>query len=165
MHKEFELATGASSAEESTDIVQTYMIVQTYIGIKTNRIRPNWKSSLEVSQSFNLKLKLSSKDFYFYFRRNESSCRPNTWHSAKSTDDTPKSEPNPVADPTWQTKYDAGWDSEGLCVIDINWTPINIINLLCFVPGHPQKTSPAVGDRPICDKYPASSTLWEIWKV
>ncbi len=29
-HKEFELATGASSAEESTDIVQTYMIVQTY---------------------------------------------------------------------------------------------------------------------------------------
>ncbi len=29
--KEFVLMTGASSAEESTDIVQTYMIVQTYI--------------------------------------------------------------------------------------------------------------------------------------
>ncbi len=32
-HKEFVLMTGASSAEESTDIVQTCMIVQTYIGI------------------------------------------------------------------------------------------------------------------------------------
>ncbi len=29
-HKEFDLMTGASSAEESTDIVLTYMIVQTY---------------------------------------------------------------------------------------------------------------------------------------
>ncbi|XP_042622851.1 protein Shroom2-like [Cyprinus carpio] len=45
-------------------------------------------------------------------RRNESSCRPHSWYSAKSTDnpttDTPKSEPNPVPDPIWQTKYDAG---------------------------------------------------------
>lgn len=45
-------------------------------------------------------------------RRNDSSCRPHTWHSAKSTDnpstDSPKSEPSPVPDPTWQTKYDAG---------------------------------------------------------
>ncbi len=32
-HKEFVLMTGASSAEESTDIVQTCMMVQTYIGI------------------------------------------------------------------------------------------------------------------------------------
>ncbi len=32
-HTEFVLMTGASSAEESTDIVQTCMIVQTYIGI------------------------------------------------------------------------------------------------------------------------------------
>ncbi len=32
-HKEFVLMTGASSAEEGTDIVQTCMIVQTYIGI------------------------------------------------------------------------------------------------------------------------------------
>ncbi|XP_026077775.1 protein Shroom2-like isoform X1 [Carassius auratus] len=45
-------------------------------------------------------------------RRNESSCRPHSWHSAKSTDnpttDTPKSEANPEPDPIWQTKYDAG---------------------------------------------------------
>lgn len=45
-------------------------------------------------------------------RRNESSCRPNSWHSAKSTDnpttDSPKSEPSPAPDSTWQTKYDAG---------------------------------------------------------
>ncbi len=32
-HKEFVLMTGASSAEESADIVQTCMIVQTYKGI------------------------------------------------------------------------------------------------------------------------------------
>ncbi len=32
-HKEFVLMTGASSAEERTDIVPTCMIVQTYIGI------------------------------------------------------------------------------------------------------------------------------------
>ncbi len=32
-HKEFVLMTGASSAEESTDIVQTCIIVQTYIRI------------------------------------------------------------------------------------------------------------------------------------
>ncbi|XP_077085914.1 protein Shroom2-like [Siphateles boraxobius] len=45
-------------------------------------------------------------------RRNESSCRPRSWHSAKSTDnpttDSPKSEPSPAPDSTWQTKYDAG---------------------------------------------------------
>ncbi|KAG1950158.1 protein Shroom2 isoform X2 [Pimephales promelas] len=45
-------------------------------------------------------------------RRNESSCRPHSWHSAKSTDnpttDSPKSEPSPAPDSTWQTKYDAG---------------------------------------------------------
>ncbi|XP_042590597.1 protein Shroom2-like isoform X1 [Cyprinus carpio] len=49
-------------------------------------------------------------------RRNESSCRPHSWHSAKSTDnptiDTPKSEPNPAPDPTWQTKYVAGSPSK-----------------------------------------------------
>ncbi|XP_043107662.1 protein Shroom2 isoform X2 [Puntigrus tetrazona] len=49
-------------------------------------------------------------------RRNESSCRPHSWHSAKSTDnpaiDSPKSEPNPAPDPTWQTKYDAGSTSK-----------------------------------------------------
>ncbi len=32
-HKEFVLMTGVSSAEESTDIMQKCMIVQTYIGI------------------------------------------------------------------------------------------------------------------------------------
>ncbi len=32
-HKEFVLMTGASSVEESTDIAQTCMIVQTYKGI------------------------------------------------------------------------------------------------------------------------------------
>ncbi len=32
-HKEFVLKTGAFCAEERTDIVQTCMIVQTYIGI------------------------------------------------------------------------------------------------------------------------------------
>ncbi len=32
-HKEFFLMTGVSSTDESTDIVQTCMIVQTYIGI------------------------------------------------------------------------------------------------------------------------------------
>ncbi|XP_051531470.1 protein Shroom2-like isoform X1 [Myxocyprinus asiaticus] len=45
-------------------------------------------------------------------RRNESSCRPHSWHSAKPTEnpttDITKSEPNPGAEPTWQTKYDAG---------------------------------------------------------
>ncbi len=33
-HKEFVLMTGASSGEESTDIEQTCMIVQTYSGAK-----------------------------------------------------------------------------------------------------------------------------------
>ncbi len=41
-HKEFDLTTGASSAEESTDILQTYMIVQTYIGI----IQQRWNITL-----------------------------------------------------------------------------------------------------------------------
>ncbi len=35
-HKKFDLATRASSTEEITDIVQSYTIVQTYIGVKTN---------------------------------------------------------------------------------------------------------------------------------
>lgn len=30
---------------------------------------------------------------------------------------------------------------------------------------HPQKTTPAVGVRRICDKCPASSARWETWKV
>ncbi|KAK2874680.1 hypothetical protein Q8A67_021833 [Cirrhinus molitorella] len=65
-------------------------------------------------------------------RRNESSCRPQSWHSAKSTDnpttDNPKSEPNPVPDPTWQTKYDAGSPSKDFTSC---WGQTNLRQVSC----------------------------------
>ncbi|KAI2658948.1 Protein Shroom2 [Labeo rohita] len=64
--------------------------------------------------------------------RNESSCRPHSWHSAKSTDnptsDTPKSEPNPVPDPTWQTNYDAGSPSKDFTSC---WGQTNLRQVSC----------------------------------
>ncbi|XP_065115327.1 protein Shroom2 [Paramisgurnus dabryanus] len=61
-------------------------------------------------------VKRSYKNLYLGIkRRNESSCRPQSWHS-KSTDnlntDIPKSEADPAAESSWQTKYDAGSHSK-----------------------------------------------------
>ncbi|XP_016097523.1 protein Shroom2-like isoform X2 [Sinocyclocheilus grahami] len=70
------------------------------------------ESEVHVARNFLTKILRSSMRKNHFKGSNESSCRPHSWHSAKSTDnsttDTPKSEPNPVPDPTWQTKYDAG---------------------------------------------------------
>ncbi|XP_048028144.1 protein Shroom2 isoform X2 [Megalobrama amblycephala] len=70
------------------------------------------ESEVHVARNFLTKILRSSMRKNRFKGRNESSCRPYSWHSAKSTDnpntDGPKSEPSPVPDPTWQTKYDAG---------------------------------------------------------
>ncbi|XP_067287266.1 protein Shroom2 isoform X2 [Pseudorasbora parva] len=57
-------------------------------------------------------VKSSHKTLSLGIKRRNESCRPHSWDSAKSTDnpttDSPKSEPSPVPEPAWQTKYDAG---------------------------------------------------------
>ncbi|XP_016363746.1 protein Shroom2-like isoform X1 [Sinocyclocheilus rhinocerous] len=90
------------------------------------------ESEVHVARNVLTKILRSSMRKNCFKRRNESSCRPHSWHSAKSTDNptinTPKSEPNPVPDPTWQTKYDAGSPSKDFTSC---WGQTNLRQVSC----------------------------------
>nr|XP_005172997.2 protein Shroom2-like isoform X1 [Danio rerio] len=70
------------------------------------------ESDVHVARNFLTKILRSSMRKNRFKGRNESSCRPHSWHSAKSSESSnpndSKSEPNPAPDPTWQTKCDPG---------------------------------------------------------
>ncbi|XP_052425225.1 protein Shroom2 isoform X3 [Carassius gibelio] len=90
--------------------------------------------------------------------RNESSCRRHSLHCAKSTDNptiyTPKSGPNPVPDPTSETKYDAGSPSKDFTSC---WGLTNLRQVSCQLSSIGNMESVAPSSHSLSKEHPLSS--------
>ncbi|XP_052425226.1 protein Shroom2 isoform X4 [Carassius gibelio] len=116
------------------------------------------ESEVHVAGNFLTKILRSSMRKNHFKGRNESSCRRHSLHCAKSTDNptiyTPKSGPNPVPDPTSETKYDAGSPSKDFTSC---WGLTNLRQVSCQLSSIGNMESVAPSSHSLSKEHPLSS--------